>query len=393
MRRLALFFDGTWNSPKSETNVFTLRNLVAPVDDAGINQVSEYFHGVGTKWNDHVRGGVVGKGLEGNVLQGYTWLADNYQEGDEIFLFGFSRGAYTARSVAGMIIKCGLLRNGAEMTPAEVFSRYEDGKAQRPIHTLQHVRTLTPEALVEDGMTALDAEEQRLLANSRRVPIHCVAVWDTVGARGIPWTAAPFIGRGKYFFHNPNLSVLIRHAYHALAVDEHRSPYKPTLWTRFTPDKPDPTLPPSPEQHPPQAVEQRWFCGAHANVGGGYGAKDLLPHRPLAWLQMKADGAGLKFTSTLHPHPGELDCAPRDSFAEFLWGVYRIVRINQRYYRSIGAGRRAVKGGWSTPINEWIDESVFERYRADPMYRPKNLVKWANARGIDLSKQAGSIPA
>jgi uncharacterized protein (DUF2235 family) len=397
MKRLALFLDGTWNAPASATNVYRLHGVVAPTDDAGNPQRAAYYPGVGTHWYDHLRGGVVGKGLAANVLEGYRWLVENHAQDaaghDHIYLFGFSRGAYTARSVAGMIIKCGLLRPGAAMTPEEIFARYDDGKDRRPIYKLEYLQSLTPAQLASAGEAPLDAAETRLLESSRRVPIHCVAVWDTVGALGIPWTAAPFIGRGKYYFHNPNLSVLIRHAYHALALDEHRAAYKPTLWTRYTPGWPEPTPATPAVEPPPQDVEQRWFCGAHANVGGGYDQDDLLAARPLAWLQEKARGAGLRFTTTLRPDPRELECEPRDSFAEFLAGAYRLARLNRRFQRPVGKGRSEVKGGWSTPIDEWIDASVFERYRRRPGYRPANLEAWAKSRGIDLSIQTESIRA
>ena len=390
MKRLALFLDGTWNDPESSTNVRRMYEVVAKRDNYGIEQRAEYRRGVGTSWYNKLRGGVVGQGLSDNVLAGYRWLVENYEDGDEIYLFGFSRGAYTARSVAGVIIKCGLVRRGAALTPAAIYERYREGKDVRPLYRLEYLASRTEgERKAEEPF---DAQDAALLAESRRVPIHCVAVWDTVGALGIPWTAAPFIGRGKFFFHDPNLSVLIRHAYHAIAVDEHRAPYKATLWTRFTPARPDPA-PATPPIERDQNVEQRWFCGAHANVGGGYGDNDLLAARPLAWLQEKVAEAGLAFTTKMQPHPEEMECAPRDSFAEFVGGVYRALRFNVRHYRPIGASRREVKAGWSTPINEVIDASVFERYRTDPTYRPANLEAWATARGIQLAQQAATAPA
>lgn len=390
MKRLALFLDGTWNDPESSTNVRRMYDVVAKSGNDGIEQRAEYLRGVGTSWYNKLRGGIVGQGLSDNALAGYLWLVENYDDGDEIYLFGFSRGAYTARSVAGVIIKCGLVRRGVALTPAAVYERYREGKSQRPLYQLEYLASLPEDKRKAEDR--FDAQDTTLLAESRRVPIHCVAVWDTVGALGIPWTAAPFVGRSKFFFHNPNLSMLIRHAYHAMAVDEHRAPYRPTLWTRFTPTQPDPPQG-TPSIEGEQTVEQRWFCGAHANVGGGYGDKDLLAARPLAWLQQNAAAAGLAFTSRFQPHPDEIRCQPRDSFAEFIGGIYRVLRFNVRHYRPIGASPRQVKGGWSTPINEVIDSSVFERYRADPSYRPANLEAWAAKRGLQLAKQTTNITA
>lgn len=389
MKRLALFCDGTWNDPDSDTNVSRLKGWVAPRDAAGVQQLARYVVGVGIKPFERLLGGTVGKGLSANVLEGYAWLVDHYEEGDEIYLFGFSRGAYTARSVAGMIVKCGLLKRGAgvSLTVDDVYARYRAGKDQRAMYTIELDRL---------AGRPVAPEEQRLLDQSRRVRIRMIGVWDTVGALGVPWTHAPLVGRSKFYFHNTNPSVLFEHAYHAVAVDEQRGPYKPTLWTKFapdTPDRPDPALAaavPAAPAGPRTVTEQRWFAGAHCNVGGGY-AGDTLRNLPLAWIQDKAAALGLAFSERSRPGGRDYTGACVDSYAAFLKGGYRWV--SSRFLRPIGASARKVKGGLSTPIEEWVDASVFEKMRADATYRPGNVLDFARRRGIDPLQVQGDLRA
>jgi uncharacterized protein (DUF2235 family) len=377
MKRIALFLDGTWNEPGDNTNVWRLKVMLAAADPSGISQIGYYDEGVGTHWYDRLCGGAIGSGLSLNVRQAYQWLVERYDDEDEVFIFGFSRGAYTARSVAGMIMKCGLLYPGAAMTGMEIFIRYQIGKEARPIYELKHI--------VDSKLGKLTTDEQRLLMNSRRIPIKMIGVWDTVGALGIPWTQAPLIGRGKFYFLNTNFSKLYEHAYQAVAIDENREPYRPTLWTKFTPAIPDPTPsgPPSVQQ-----VEQRWFTGAHCNVGGGY-AGDELAQIPLVWLQEKAIQCGLSFRHVIALRGNEVLCEPRDSYKEFLRGVYRVATFGRRYYRVIGAPSSQVKGGTSRPINEWIDGSVFERWKRVQTYRPPNLTDWARRNSLDPGTISG----
>jgi len=218
------------------------------------------------------------------------------------------------------------------------------------------------------------------------VPIRFIGVWDTVGALGIPWTAAPLIGRGRFFFHNTNLSVLVKAAFHALAIDEQRAPYKPTLWNTYTATGQAPK-PPLERKN----FEQRWFTGAHANVGGGYGDGDLLAAIPLAWLQSKAAEHGLKFHKSLIPGTGAADCKPRDSFAEFMKGIYRVVRLGIRFNRVMGRGAYAVRGGTAVPVNETVDASVFSRYQTHAGYRPPSLETCLKGRNVDPLTQTDDL--
>lgn len=370
MKRIALFLDGTWNTVEDNTNVCALRNLVAARDGA-IRQHVYYDEGVGTKRFQWLRGGALGYGLDDNIVEAYQELVDQYDDGDEIYIFGFSRGAFTARSLAGFVAKCGLLRKGAALDAETLFDRYQLAASVRPIYTL--------EWLVSQG-EPISAEEQRLLAASRRVPIKMIAVWDTVGALGVPFGDIPGISRRKFQFHHSRLSKLYEHAYHALAIDEHRAAFEPTLWTRFIPKLPDPEPDPVLSEREPK-VEQRWFVGAHSDVGGG--SPSRLPQHALAWFQAKAEAAGLKMTGRAPIDPAAIGDPIFDSFSAFMGGLYKIVRRGRRFTRTIQADRIDKKTGWVETVAETIDASVFDRYRRDPAYRPPGLLAWAAKRGLD----------
>ncbi len=138
-KRLAIFLDGTWNTVKSSTNVSRLHDLVEQRDGA-VAQLSYYDSGVGTGRFQWLRGGALGFGLGANVVEAYRWLVDNYADGDEIYIFGFSRGAYTARSLAGLVAKNGLLREGATLDAATLYRRYQNSAELRPIFTLEYIQ-------------------------------------------------------------------------------------------------------------------------------------------------------------------------------------------------------------------------------------------------------------
>src|SRR5262249_4969885 len=127
-KRLALFLDGTWNVVKDNTNVWRLNALLGSRSSDGCEQLAYYSTGIGTKFGDRVRGGMWGSGIDTKITDAYEWLIKNYGADDEIFIFGFSRGAYTARSLAGCIHKCGLLQPGAPLGVNQLYRRYLDTK-------------------------------------------------------------------------------------------------------------------------------------------------------------------------------------------------------------------------------------------------------------------------
>ena len=216
-----------------------------------------------------------------------------------------------------------------------------------------------------------------------------IGVWDTVGALGIPFGNIPGISRRRFGFHNTRLSTIFEHAYHALALDEHRAAFAPTLWTRFTPDIPDP---PGKRRVRPTVVEQRWFAGAHANVGGGI-AGDDMPQLPLAWLMKKAGDVGLAWRGEVVPTGYEISGDIHDSFKSFLRGCYRLFKLGRRFHRRIAAPATPDdKGSWLS-VNETIDGSVFDRWRKVAAYRPTSLARWAAGLGIDPARLHGAVDA
>jgi uncharacterized protein (DUF2235 family) len=383
-KRLALFFDGTWNKPENNTNVWRLSLMLADEGVDGVPQERFYDEGVGTHWYDRISGGAFGAGLSDNVRSGYRWLMEHYNPGDEIYIFGFSRGAFTARSLAGVIARCGLLKPDAPMSFMQLYERYQKGDTVRPLYKLKYLQ--------RHGETQFDIEEKLLLAHSyyQRNFIKMVGVWDTVGSLGIPIGNVPGISSRTLRFHNTNLSKIVQHSYQALALDEERKPYWAMLWTNFIPAQPDPS---EEAQVDNRMVEQRWFAGAHCNVGGGY-RNDLLPQRPLAWIQDKARACGLTFRSAITPTDDDYAMSPCDSYAEFLGGLWKVLTLGKRYVRWVMSapvtkeahwkGTTWVPKGTVHTVNERIDLSVFRRCQLHPKYRPPNLLEWARRKHLDL---------
>jgi uncharacterized protein (DUF2235 family) len=385
-KKLAIFFDGTWNKPETNTNVWRLALMLAENDSVGVRQMKFYDEGVGTHWFDRISGGAFGFGLSANVRSGYRWLMEHYNPGDEIFIFGFSRGAFTARSLAGVISRCGLLKPDAPMSFMQLYARYQKGDTVRPIYQLKFDKT----QLKND----FSFEEKILLDYTyyHRDLIKMVGVWDTVGSLGVPLGNIPGISQRTMGFHNTNLSTTVQNSYQALALDEERKPYWAMLWTNFLPLTPNPVIP---ENHDHRMIEQRWFSGAHCNVGGGY-ENDLMQQRPLAWIQQKAHDCGLAFRSETVVTDDDFGLNPIDSYSQFLGGFWKIMTFGKRYIRWVMSdpvekvahwkGKIKVQAGQVKTVNERIDASVFLRCKRYPEYRPENLKKWASRKGIDLEQ-------
>jgi len=369
-KRIAVFLDGTWNTVNDNTNVWRMRALCAPRSADGLVQCSYYDAGVGTIFGQKIRGGWLGVGMNENIIDAYQWLIENYNPEDDIFIFGFSRGAYTARSLSGFISKCGLLKPGAPLSVNQLYDRYRRGSEPRTIRTL-----------LEDNRNNVGTctlEEEWIMKYSRKIQIKFVGIWDTVGALGIPYV--PWTNWSDTDFLNTGVRTSNDFAFHALAIDEHRKKFAPTLWTKTVKKgRPDPKA--TPPRTLPQ-VEQRWFVGAHANVGGGC-QSDLLAQIPLKWMMQKATLHGLSFREEV-AIDGDVHRAPiSDSFREFMYGTYRVVKLNRRYYREIGAPPLETDIDVTNTINETIDASVFKRWRSDPEYRPPGLARWAKRYRVE----------
>ncbi|WP_407147846.1 DUF2235 domain-containing protein [Bradyrhizobium sp. ORS 86] len=367
MKRLAIFLDGTWNTLNNNTNVWRLKSLTAET----VDQRVYYSQGVGTRRGESARGGVTGWGIDDEIIEAYTWLIQNFDDGDEIFIFGFSRGAYTARSLSGLICKCGVLRLGAPLSIEQLYARYR-------IYDAPTIRSLLGKPL-PDGASL---EERWLTAYSRPTKVKFVGVWDTVGSLGLPvWSMAAKVR--KYRFLNTHLRLDNEYAFHALALDEHRKNFEPTFWTRT-----DRVGHEGAAERQIDKVEQRWFVGAHANVGGGY-ASDPLAQRPLKWLMEKAVGLGLVFRNEVSLDVSQVAPPVTDSYREFAWGLYRFV--SRPFYRPVGLPPEKGTQATTSRINETVDGSVFDRWRADGSYRPENLASWAKAKGVDPAKLVGAV--
>jgi uncharacterized protein (DUF2235 family) len=372
-KRLALFLDGTWNEDNDNTNVWRLRSLFAPASADGCEQRAYYSTGLGTKFGEKVRGGMFGSGIDTAITSAYEWLMQNYAPGDEIFIFGFSRGAYTARSLSGFVSKCGLLRHGAPLGVKQLFTRYRRSGAK------------TVRALIagERGGDEFRFEEEWMLKYAQPVPIKFIGVFDTVGALGVPFPIYRRFKGEAYPFLNTGLRLTNEYAFHALAVDEHRKAFMPTLWTNEGAIHATP--------RPIERTEQRWFVGAHANVGGGC-FDDSLAQLPLKWLERKAAAAGLAFRDEFAEDLNAAMTPISDSYAKMAGGLYRLITLGKRYYRRIGLAPESEGPGVSN-INETIDSSVFDRWRADPTYRPPGLQAWAERNNVDPGKIASPVRA
>ena len=371
-RRLALFIDGTWNVEDNNTNVWRLYSLSAFADLDGEDQLCFYTKGVGTSYGSKLKGGVLGMGFSQILRQAYDWLIAHYRKDDEIFVFGFSRGSYAARSLAGLVARCGVPTAGSPIGVDEIYDRYKGGDDERTIYKL-----------LEDHAAGKASDfspfERWMVDYCVTAKVKMVGVWDTVGSLV-----------GRYDYLETGLRQPIENVFHALALDEHRFSFKPTLLTfNVHADRPaaERTKP-----RPIEAVEQRWFVGAHANVGGGY-FSDPLSQRPLAWIAGKAEALGLRLAAPIgqDEHPWTYPVA--DSFRRFAYGLYQVPFLGIPYLRKVGEPDRVQGAVTTSNVNEAIDVSVFERWRRDERYRPRNLEAWASRLGVDPGSLTCSVLA
>ncbi|MEZ5956896.1 MAG: DUF2235 domain-containing protein [Hyphomonadaceae bacterium] len=287
MKRLVICCDGTWqrlygNSP---TNVALTARAVAPRDGKGNSQIVYYSPGVGASLNGlSIWQGMTGADLDENLSDAWLFINLNYEPGDQIYLFGFSRGAYTVRSLAGLLRKCGVLRR-------------EHVDKLRDALNLYRNRDLTADSEETERFRMAHAIAWPRLARAFTSPpvdlsIRYLGVWDTVGSLGIPRVLPVSIGlNAQYEFHDTALSRCVEQARHAVAIDERRAPFAPTLWSNIDAFNAPGTRP---------RVSQQWFPGDHGGVGGG-GARGLS-NCALMWVLEGAELAGL----TISREPGSV---------------------------------------------------------------------------------------
>ena len=400
-QRLIVLFDGTSNTPKDRTNVWRTCQLLAEKDGGGIPQKSRYIQGVGTEFSQIVTGSIFGNGVARKIREGYEWLVENYQDGAEIYVFGFSRGAFSARSLVQLLANCGLATEATLKTwdAEDIFDRYEaisrqDSEVIRPLWRLRYWQRHPAEA--PPGWTP-DAEETLLLDNAkvREVKIRMAGLWDTVGAIGADALENRDSRNAKSAAHNVRPTKAQEYGYHALAIDEHRPMFEATLWRTFIKTG-DATKAVADYA---QYYEQRWFIGAHSDVGGGYGDNDL-PDLSLQWMMSKAAALGLAFTHTVEPRAGAWHDEIHDSFKAFAGGVLTIwnevIPGEQRNYRWIERSSKPFTTqhgdeGHLYSINETIDDSVLLRLIEDSTYRPPGLIAYLRKRQAADASYLGNL--
>lgn len=346
MKRIVICSDGTWNRPEKDltrdvpTNVLRLARAIQPIgaDAAGqaVDQQVFYDWGIGS-YDDKVIGGATGRGINKNIMDAYLYIVQNYSPGDEIFLFGFSRGAYTVRSVCGMINNCGVLKRADARLVQAAFDLYKrPGKDHHP-----------------EGAASI-AFRKAHAHPSRAVKF--VGVWDTVGALGIPFSFLGLLERRDEFY-DTKIGPNVEYARHALGIDELREDFEPTIW--------------NPRDH--LDLKQVWFAGVHSDIGGGYARETdgaVTADIPLNWMIAQARALGLAIETHL---TGELKAAHLKNClgAKIHQSRKHIYRSKQKFYRPVAHGKGEVL----------IHASVKQRWDANSEYRPKNLQDFLDANG------------
>jgi uncharacterized protein (DUF2235 family) len=336
MKRIITCTDGTWNKPGetddghiTQTNVQKIFQLIHKTDAANnIVQVKFYDEGVGSEGSKLIQiiDGATGDGLDTKILDAYKFIVWNFEPGDELYLFGFSRGAYTARSLAGLIRCCGIVK-GYDLTLInKAFSIYRN----RDNNTA-------------DSDAALDFAAN----NSFTSRIKFIGVWDTVGALGIPSELFAGFDATKYQFHDITLSSTVDNAYHALAIDEHRPQFKPSVWN----ESPNVKL-----NNINQNLEQVWFTGAHSDVGGGYpetGLSDIA----LEWMIEKASNTGLSIQKPDNLKPDYSGTLHNSKTAMYF--------LDKEYFRPIILGDETLKASLNPSVTQRMNDKNCN-------YKPEN---------------------
>ena len=325
MKRVVICSDGTWQTPNQDnaTHVLEMARAVLPTAPDGTTQVVFYDWGVGTdNWLNRLVGGISGKGIDKNIRDCYRFLVHNYEDGDEIYRFGFSRGAYTVRSLAGLIRNCGILTKAKADKIGCAYKLYRRREA---------------------GPDCAEAEDFRS-EHSREATVKFIGVWDTVGALGIPLRGLSKLTAQRYKFHDVKLSRRVPYAYHALAIDERRRPFRPSLWEVQT--------------NKGQIVEQVWFAGVHSDVGGA--PDEELGNPSFDWMKDRASSAGLALGET---PVSSSECPNKANEPAGSLGR-TVARLRE------GLAQPRPIGGDDT---QWVHPSALTHYAGAPSGVPANL--------------------
>ena len=300
MKRLVFCFDGTWNTlgATNVTNVVTVAESIIPeAVSKGVKttQIIHYDSGVGTSKSDHWTGGLFGEGLMDKLSDAYTFLVFNYEPGDEIFVFGFSRGAFTARAFVGFVRNLGIIERRFSRHIADAVALYEKrvpGESHDTVELMQFRAAYSPELCIDIEEEAWRAANvQGYKAGSALIArIKYLGVWDTVAAMGVPSDVvlANLANQGHRYFDS-DLSSLVVSGRHAVSIDESRVAFSPTLWPNVAELNQALGFQPSASDAP---YQQQWWPGDHGSVGGGGDLKGLSDGA-LTWILDGAEKMGL----------------------------------------------------------------------------------------------------
>jgi uncharacterized protein (DUF2235 family) len=310
-RRIILLSDGTGNSAAKvwRTNVW---RVFESIDLSGSGQIAYYDDGVGTSAFKPLAlvGGAFGFGLKRNVLDLYKFASRNFRhDTDEIYAFGFSRGAFTIRILIGLILEQGLIRADTEDELDHKARQAYRAFRRENFHT-RWPYYLRPEVLARSVRDLIIPDSYSKDDNRRVETVRFVGLWDTVAAYGLPIDEMTRgISQWVWPWQLPDcvLNPRVQRACHALSVDDERTTFHPILWD----ERDEPPLNPGADGTKllsDERISQVWFAGVHANVGGGY-PDDSLAHIPLIWMMDEAAKQGLQFKCSSHASPQTLDHA------------------------------------------------------------------------------------
>lgn len=333
-KNIVVFSDGTSqeSGQGSNTNVYKLFNMI---EDRTSNQIAFYDRGLGTGWRK-ITGNMSGMGISKNIQDCYRFIFENFETDDKIYLFGFSRGATTVRSLSGFIHLFGILPQSRPELIKQAYSIYRIRNTER--------RKQKADEFISQNRTMW-------------CRIKFLGVWDTVAALGLPFkwmdNVVELIPLFKHRFHNLRLSESVENAYHALAIDDERLTFHPTLW--------DPQV----EEY--QSMKQVWFCGMHTDVGGGY-PKPQLSDITLNWMLQNAQARGLRIHPNhkvkIEPDPNGFMHDSRGKFpaslfrrAERFWPATNGVPV---VHTSVLQRNLNPKNDSTPPYNSWILRGKYE---------------------------------
>lgn len=389
-KRLVICCDGTGNEVEGNlSNVLKLYRIATKND----NQRIYYDPGIGTlgqrdEWSrlkqnvKGVFGLATGYGLDDNVLDAYRFLAEHFEEGDEVFLFGFSRGAYTVRVLAGFTHLIGLLHPDQLNFAGYALAAYKRASEKSDFHIAWDFRRIT---------------------RGRTVPIKFMGVWDTVASVMVPRRDRlyiPSLLMLPYTRTNPSVEIFR----HAIAIDERRRMFRLNRWVDPQDFMPDPFA--GAEAVRPQDIKQVWFAGVHADVGGGYAeAESALSKFPLDWMIGEATAAGLQISTAMRNHLVLGQARPggtRQYVAPDAAGIaHNSLTLGWQIPEWLPKGAKwrefpasAAKRGWYFPRGERrlipegarVHASVISRLNSVSGYRPLNLPQ---SYEIESSGEAG----